>query len=106
KEDIFLDALMSSGAETAEHINEKFQLHLTKADTLFFGNYVAPSVERALMMFPQADQLSQDIPDIIFKAYMLFLIPDMEKLSNYCRQAKEIVDKLIAKNPILLNPYQ
>ncbi len=106
EEDIFLEALMNSGSETAEKINQKRGLHYTAADTKFFGNYVAPSVERALMMFPHADGLSLDIPDIIFKAYMFFLVPDMEELDAYCRRGKEIVDKIIAENPVLLKPYQ
>lgn len=100
--DILLDAILESGTETIDAIIKLCGSDMNVADALFYGNCLGPSVERALMHFSMTDELSMDMPDIIFKAYIQFLVKDTVYIDNICKKAKMIVDDVIKKNPQLL----
>ncbi len=100
--DILLEAIMQSGTKTIDAIMKIYDNGMNEADALFYGNCLGPSVERALMHFPQLHELSDDIPDIIFKAFIQFVVPDRAHIERVCVRAKLIVDQIMRDHPELM----
>lgn len=105
REDIVLDVVADSGIDTFLKINQKYDLQLPNDRLVLYGNYIASSMERTLVLYAEKKHLEGSVPDMVFKTYMGRIYGTNEFLEECCLKTDQIVAKVIVENPQLLNQW-
>lgn len=102
REDIYFDQISHSGIDTYRFINEKYQLGLSDDYLILYGNFIAASLERTLVLYAAQNQLVGDIPDMLFLTYMGRFYGSEDFLKECCKKNCKIVERIFKEHPEVL----
>ena len=94
--------MRTDGIETYRKINQKYDLKLSDAYLVLYGNFISSSMERTLVLYAEKKQLEGSVPDMVFKTYMGRIFGTQEFLDECCRRTDQLVARVVIENPNIL----
>lgn len=106
REDVYLKVILDSGISSYQHIRDQHQLSLSDEYLQLYGNYIAVSMERTLLLYgTELDSMDRSIPDLIFHAYMGRIWGTEEELDAYCEKSTAMVTRIASLHPELFSGW-
>ncbi len=102
REDVYFEMIIESGIDTYRKINTKYNLGFSDDYLILYGNFIASSIERTLMLYARQNPFVDNIADTLFFTYMGRLYGDEALLKECCIQTEQIVSKILSEHPYLL----